>query len=347
MNCHTFLNNRPDNMIVQTRGVTGGMILLRDGTLTKVDTRTKLNPAPAAFVSWHPSGRLIVFSVNTLRLFFHSARTELRDVVDLDSQLAVYSVESNSITSTSKITRPDRLETWPTWAPDGRYLYFCSAPKLWTSREKAPPDRYDQVQYDLMRIGYDLSTGAWGEVEAVLSAEETGLSITQPRISPDGKFLVFCMSEYSTFPCYQPSSDLYLMDLRTGRYAPMECNSDQADTWHCWSSNSHWLAFTSKRGTGLLGRVYFSYIDENGKAQKPFILPQRNPAFYDSFPKLYQLPELIVDPVRVSEHEFARAILAPSGVTGQLAVTGATPKAEAGPTTPMYGPHPETDSDGQ
>ena len=93
MNCHSFLNNRPDHMIVQARGATGGMLLLRDGALTKVDTRTKLNPGPAAFVSWHPSGRLIAFSVNTLRQFFHSVRTEQRDVVDMGSQLAIYSFE--------------------------------------------------------------------------------------------------------------------------------------------------------------------------------------------------------------------------------------------------------------
>ena len=92
----------------------------------------------------------------------------------------------------------------------------------------------------------------------------------------------------------------------------MECNSDQADTWHCWSSNSRWLVFTSKRGTGLFGRPYFSYIDENGKAQKPFILPQANPAFYDSFAKLYQLPELIMEPVSATEREFARAVLGPT-----------------------------------
>ena len=348
MNCHTFLNNRGDNMIVQVRGPTGGMILERGGTLTKVDTRTKLNSAPAAFVSWHPSGRLIAFSVNTLKVFFHSARTELRDVVDMGSQLAVYSVESNTISSTPKITVPGRLETWPTWSPDGRYLYFCSAAKLWTNSDHIPPDQYEKVKYDLMRIGYDLGTGAWGEVETVLSSGKTGLSITQPRISPDGKFLVFCMSEYSTFPCYQPSSDLYLMDLRTGRYARMECNSDQADTYHSWSSNSRWLVFTSKRGTGLFGRVYFSYIEENGKAEKPFILPQRNPAFYDSLPKLYQLPELIVNPVRVNEHEFARAVLAPGPIVSQLAaVTSATPKAEPAPAVPVYGPQERTETEGE
>ena len=122
------------------------------------------------------------------------------------------------------------------------------APKSWAASEKIPPANYEKIKYDLMRMGFDVETGAWGEAETVLSSKDTGLSITLPRFSPDGRFLVFCMSDYSTFPTFQPSSDLYLMDLKTGRYGRMECNSDQAESWHCWSSNSRWLVFSSKRG---------------------------------------------------------------------------------------------------
>ncbi|MGD1001708.1 MAG: cytochrome C biosynthesis protein [Candidatus Brocadiia bacterium] len=347
MNCHTFLNNKSDSMLLQVRGPNQGMLLERKGVLTKVDMRTKSNSAPGGFASWHPSGRVVAFSVNKVRQFFHHARTEVRDGIDMGSYLELFWVDTNTVTSNPKIAQPGQLETWPAWSSDGRYLYFCQAPRPWTDFDQVPPPNYDKVKYDLMRIGFDVETGAWGEVETVLSSKDTGLSISLPRFSPDGRFLVFCMSDYSTFPTFQPSSDLYLMDLKTGRYGRMECNSDQAESWHCWSSNSRWLVFTSKRGNGLFGRPYFSYIDENGKAQKPFILPQRNPAFYDSFAKLYQLPELIIEPVPVSEQEFARAILAPGALTSQLAVTSATPKAETGPTVPMYGPSGQTDAGGE
>ncbi len=46
MNCHTFLNNRSDNMLLQVRGPNQGMLLERKGVLTKVDTRTKLTRRP-------------------------------------------------------------------------------------------------------------------------------------------------------------------------------------------------------------------------------------------------------------------------------------------------------------
>jgi len=128
------------------------------------------------------------------------------------------------------------------------------------------------------------------------------------------------------------------MDLKSGRYGRMECNSDQAETWHCWSSNSRWLVFSSKRGNGLLNRAYFSYIDDHGKAHKPFVLPQKDPAFYDSCIHLYQLPELISGPVPVSEQQFARAVSSPGAVKSESAAASATlpviPDAPSSPWTP-------------
>jgi hypothetical protein len=345
MNCHTFLNNKGDNMLLQVRGPNQGMLLERNGALTKVDTRTKSKASPAGFASWHPSGRVIAFSVNKVRQFFHNARTEVRDCIDMNSSLELYWVDTNTMTSIPKLAQPNQLDTWPAWSADGRYLYFCRAPKSWTDTEKVPPVNYEKVKYDLLRIGFDVETGVWGDVETVLSSRDTGLSITQPRFSPDGRFLVFCMADYSTYAIWHASSDLYLTDLKTGRYGRMECNSDEAESWHCWSSNSRWLVFSSKRGNGLLSRPYFSYIDDAGKAHKPFVLPQEDPAFYDSFVKLYNLPELVTGPVRPGEQEFARAVLGPGALTSQLAVTSATPKAETGPTDLMYGPSrlPNTD----
>jgi hypothetical protein len=151
-----------------------------------------------------------------------------------------------------------------------------------------------------MRISYDLQSGTWGELETVLSADETGKSILLPRISPDGRFLVFCMCKYGCFPIYQPTSDLYLMDLETGQHRRLPVNSDRSESWHSWSSNSRWLAFSSKRRDGLFTRTYFSYIDETGRAHKPFILPQEDPAFYDSCLKTYTVPELVTEPVKTT-----------------------------------------------
>jgi len=331
MNCHTFWNNGTERMILQFRRGTvdygSAMLLVRDGTVGKVDTRTGGCPMPAAYASWHPSGELLAFSVNKVRQFFHAARTEVRDVVDLESDLAVYVLATNSVTSSPGICEPDLMESYPAWSADGKHLYFCRAPILWTDRDTVPPERYDEVRYDLMRVSFDLATLSWGEPETVLSAARTGQSIMHPRPSPDGRFLLFSMCEYGCFPIYHRGTDLYLMDLETGDHRRLECNSDECDSWHCWSSNGRWIAFSSKRGNGLFARPYFSYVDEEGRAHKPFVMPQSDPEFYDSFVFTYNVPELTREPVRVRGEGLAGAIRSSTWLRSSEALTGATPPA--------------------
>jgi len=98
------------------------------------------------------------------------------------------------------------------------------------------------------------------------------------------------------------------MDLKTGIYRRLECNSDQSDSWHCWSSNSRWIVFSSKRDNGLLARPYFSYFDPEGREHKPFVLPQKDPTFYDTWLKTYNVPELVSGPVTIPQEELLRAI---------------------------------------
>ncbi len=323
INCHTFLNGGTSDMILHVRGDQCGfaMVMARDGDVIKVDTRTEHNPAPAAYSSWHPSGRVAAFSVNKIRQFYHTIG-HTREVYDADSDVCLYLVDSATVTSTAALSDPGRRENWPAWSPDGEYLYFSSAPDL-------PRERFEDIKYDLMRISYDVETGQWGKLETVLSAGETGLSMNQPKVSPDGRFLLFCMSDYSSFPLDRANSDLYMMALGTRRYWRLEINSDSSEAWHCWSSNGRWIVFSSRRLDGVFTRPFFSYIDEDGNAHKPLLLPQRDPAFYDTFLQMYNVPELVKEPVRVSARELGRAISGPAVSVSPAAVTGATPRAKA------------------
>ena len=330
VHCHTFLANNTDRMLMHVRSFNGpSMLLIENGKASNIDSRTSFSTAPMGYTGWHPSGKLIVFTVYKVFQFFHTTGLQVRDVYELDSALGYYLFDSKIVKTSPQLSKKDRLETYPNWTPDGRYLYFCSAPMLWPQEQRKIPEQYNQVKYDLHRISYDLETDTWGKLETVLSAEQTGLSIIQPRISPDGRFILFCMCQYSCFPAFQPSSDLYLMDLNTGRYERLACNSDQSESWHCWSSNNRWIVFSSKRGTGLFSKGYFSYIDQNGKAHKPFLLPQKDPTFYDSFTYLYQMPELIKTPIPVTGERLAKLIRSPLQLNTQIPVTAASP--EAGP----------------
>ncbi|MBL7044949.1 MAG: PD40 domain-containing protein [Pirellulaceae bacterium] len=320
VNCHTFLNYDPENMFIGVRSRVYGnaTLLVRDGHVSSIGTHF-------GHTAWHPSGRVAAFSRFDIRLFFHTARVQTRDAIEFDSLLGYYRLDTETLKTATPIADKKELETHPTWSPDGRYLYFASAPKLWTDKNTFPPERYAEVKYDLKRVSYDVDTDKWGTVETVLSAERTGRSILTPRISPDGRFLLFSMCDYGCFALYQPNSDLYLMDLETGDYRKLECNSPFAESWHAWSSNGRWIIFSSKRPSGMFTRLYFCHVDQGGNASKPFVLPQRDPRHYDAFVKLYNVPEFITGPIRTPTAGLVRAVRDPDRIEVD-AITGATPQ---------------------
>ncbi len=304
MNCHTFRNNDPDYMVAHMRGGPGnGTLVVRGGRAIKVNTETPFNK-PAGFPAWHPNGNLIAFSVNTVRQFFHAVGDN-REGFDKESKLILYNIAANTLTSTPALADPAFLTTEPEWSPDGRYLYYCRTPRFPVD---SIYDYHTRIFYDLMRIRYDGEKNTWGEPEPVLTHEQTGLSISFPRISPDGKFLLCCMMPWGAFPVFRPGGDIYIVNLRTMRYRRLEMNTGKPESFPSWSSRGGWIVFASKRIDGICARLYFSRVDSNGVASKPFILPQHDPHFYESFLKTYNLPALIKRPVGISPREIVQVM---------------------------------------
>jgi Tol biopolymer transport system component len=274
-------------------------MLLVDGKMEMLNTKTDSTLSACVYPYWHPSGKFIAYSVNKTKQAFHEVCNERVEVFDEASDVVVYNVVTNQLTST-KLLRSDDLETFPVFSPDGNTLYFCS------SKKQDIQTGYKKIKYSLCKIDFNPATGAFGsKVDTLVSAARTGKSVSFPRPSFDGKFLMFTLSDYGNFSIWHREADLYLLTLKNGTFRSInEVNSNETESFHDWSSNSHWFVFSSRRGDGLYTRPYFASIDENGKATKPFMLPQKDPRFYDNSLNSFNVPEFVTSKVKVDAAEF-------------------------------------------
>jgi Tol biopolymer transport system component len=283
------------------RGCMGGTYFLEGNAFKKVNLKTKEMKNGAPYPRWHPSGKFVAFSSNKIVQQFHSSLNKKVEVSDLESSLVLYDIEKNEIMNINLPDRDKYMDTYPEWSPDGNFLYFCRAPQV------GEVFAYDIVRYDLYRVPFDETTRKTGPAELVFNASSIGKSVSFPRISPDGKFLILTLHNYGCFPIWHKEADLMSIDLTTLKPSAMSLNSDFTDSYHSWSSNSRWLVFSSKRLDGLTARLFISHIDENGEAGKPFLLSQEDPEMYDRLLKSFNLPEFSTLEVRVNPGAIRKA----------------------------------------
>lgn len=288
MNCHIYGNRDESLSMFHIRGPKGGTILNRNGELRKIDIRHRGQSSPAIYGAFHPSGKYAVFSSNKVIPELHAYRNEKLEVYDSGSDLFVIDFETNKVFTSPLLSGRSSLETFPVFSADGRKIYFCSAPAI------ALPDSIRQLRYHLCSIAFDEAAGRIGtKTDTLFNAVEQNKSVCHPKASPNGRYLLYTVADYGTFPVWHQETDLRKLDLYTGQVDSMAVvNSDRSDTYSSWSSNSRWFVFASKRDDGLYGKPYFSYVDAEGKAHKPFVLPQIDPSMYDYVLKSFNIPEL-------------------------------------------------------
>jgi Tol biopolymer transport system component len=194
-------------------------------------------------------------------------------------------------------------ETLPCWSPDGKWLYFVCAPP------RAADEDNSRTRYSLCRISFDAGTGSWGIADTIIAASDINRSISFPRVSPDGKYLLFCMTSFGYFTIFDQQSDLYFYEIATGHYWPLACNSPSMESSHSWSRNSRWFVFASKRMDNMYTRPFFAYVDSGGKVHKPFVMPQQDPAKYQTYLLNYNLPELVDGMVEIREQKIRDIVM--------------------------------------
>ena len=303
VNCHSFRDRDPDYMLFHLRSELGGTYIFRDGVKEKLDTKTDQTISPLVYPYWHGSGKYVAFTVNTTNEVVHTRNRNVVEVFDEASDVVVYDVEKHEIVTSDLLSSTEAFETFPTFSPDGKSLYFCSAKAV-----NPMPAKFREAKYSLCRVDFNPDDCSFGAtVDTLFNARIQDASVSFPRISPDGRLLVFALSDYGNFSIWHKEADLYAADLHTGRIYNMSAlNSDDAESYHSWSTNSRWLVFGTRRDDGLYTKAYFSYIDEEGNAHKPFLLPQKNPLrFYENNMYAYNIPEFVSGKVKYDGREIA------------------------------------------
>ena len=192
------------------------------------------------------------------------------------------------------------LEIFPSFSPDGKWLYFS------TAKPVNMPMEADNLHYSIVRVPFDAETGGLGEVDTVYSAYEQGGTAMMPRITADGRYMLFSLGECGAFNLYHTESDLKMMDLQTREMIPTDIlNSPRSESYHAWSSNGKWLLYMTKRFDGRYSRLMMAYWDGE-KFHKPFLLPQKNPEDNTMLLMAYNIPEFISGPVVISNDEMAK-----------------------------------------
>ena len=311
INCHSYKNYKTDNMQFHVRQHKGGTLFVHNGEAKKIDMRTDSTISAGVYPSFNPVYDVVAYSVNATGQVFHTKNSNKIEVQDTLSDIVLYNPVKQTVTHVAN--DPNALEVFPTWSPDGKTLYYCVANVKCDDHTKTRVTQlvegYKDIKYDIVRRSWNPETGLFGEEEVVFKASELGKSATFPRVSPNGRFLLFALGEYGCFHIWHKDADLYVYDLSAGKYWPLEkANSEYAESYHSWSSDGKWILFASRRMDNNYSRLYIARMNEDGTSEKAFALPQKSADFYDMFDRSYNVPEFMVEPVKFSPQEFADII---------------------------------------
>ena len=192
--------------------------------------------------------------------------------------LAWYSRQTGLLQPLPGADDPRYVQTNAVWSPDGRYLVFARAEaKAPYSADRkmaeyANDPNETQMQYDLYRIPFNGGKG--GKAEPIPGASGNGKSNAFPKISPDGRWIVFVQARNGLL--MRPDSQLYIIPSGGGEARRMRANTPLMNSWHSFSPNGRWMVFSSKSRSPYT-QMFLTHLDEQGN-YSPAILIENSTA---------------------------------------------------------------------
>ncbi len=159
------------------------------------------------------------------------------------------------------------------WSPDGKWIVFARAEagepylpghKLATYAGD-PNER--QLKYDLYRIPFNGGKG--GTPEPIEGASANGMSNTFPKVSPDGKWIVYTKCRNGQL--MRPDGKLWIVPFEGGEARQLACSLPLMNSWHSFSPNGKWLVFSSKSHTPYT-QMFLSHLDETGHSSPAVLI---------------------------------------------------------------------------
>jgi Flp pilus assembly protein TadD len=194
------------------------------------------------------------------------------------------------------------------WSPDGKYLVFSRA----EARDPFPPGRpisefanspnETQIQYDLYRMPFNGGRG--GTAEPIVGASEDGMSNNFPKVSPDGKWIVYVRNRNGLL--MRPDSELWIVPAQGGAARRLNCNLSRMNSWHSFSPNGRWLVFSSK-SRSLYTQMYLTHIDANGNDSPAIVIDDATAANRAvNIPEFVNIPKGGLDRIDAPVTDFYR-----------------------------------------
>ena len=306
INCHSYQNYSTDNMMFHMRLQHPGTMIVSDGELIFVNLKTDEMISAAAYNSWHPSLPIIAFSTDHTMQSFHTREITKVEVMESASDIIIYDIKNNRVQTV--LNDSTEFELFPSWSPDGKWLYYCSAHYEYKDKYEDTEEllaKYKTLQYNLYRISFDSESKTFGEPELIYDAVAKNRSAVQPRVSQDGRYVLFAEGPWGLFHIWHTTADIQIFDLQTKELLNVSViNSSLPESYPSFSSNDRWILFESRRDDGNYTRTYFAYFDQKGHLHKPCEVPAKDPEFFRLFLRSWSRPEYMKEPVHITPRQF-------------------------------------------